>query len=229
MGVFILRDKNRSIIMSYINLRRLIGILGILLPFTCMAGGFIFSDLPVQNSISFYYHTNMRDFFIGLMAVVSLFLITYKGYETIDIIITTISGIAGLGIAFFPCLDYVSLTNPLGIFQLSASVSNKIHIGCALVFFILLAVNSIFLFTLSKLKDIPRKSEKYRRNFIYRICGIIIFLCIILLLIFLQVYSTEEIEKHKIVLFFETIMLIAFGISWLIKGETIYKDRLKKV
>ncbi|MEJ2664743.1 MAG: DUF998 domain-containing protein, partial [Spirochaetia bacterium] len=85
------RKKNRSIIISYIALRRLIGILGMLLPFICILGGLLFAALYVEPSISDYYYTNMRDFFVGLLFGVSLFLITYKGYELIDDIVTNTS------------------------------------------------------------------------------------------------------------------------------------------
>ena len=113
------RKRNRSIIISYLSLRRLIGILGILLPFICVLGGLLFSDLPVRSSISSYYHTNMRDFFVCLLVGVSLFLLTYKGRERIDNIVTSIIGFTGLGVAVLPCLNSLALTEPVGIFQIN--------------------------------------------------------------------------------------------------------------
>ncbi|MHC1705386.1 MAG: hypothetical protein AB9846_15880 [Tenuifilaceae bacterium] len=59
-----LNKGNNSIIISYKALRRLIGILGILLPVICIIGGFWFAKDPVQQSISLYYYTNMRDFLV---------------------------------------------------------------------------------------------------------------------------------------------------------------------
>lgn len=218
------RKKNKNIIISYISLRRLIGILGMLLPFICVLGGFLFSDLPVRSSISSYYHTNMRDFFVGLLVGVSLFLLTYKGYERIDNIVTSIIGLTGLGIAIFPCLNSISLTEPVGIFQISPAISNKIHLACAFIFFFLLAINSIFLFTLSKSKKIPKTRNKKIRNYIYVGCGIIILLS--LLILFVRSLVGAEVENSKTLLVFETIMLLAFGISWLVKGETLFKDKV---
>ena len=95
------RTKNDSLIISYIALRRCIGVLGMALPVVCIFGGWLFSNLEAQRSISFYYHTNMRDFFVGLLASVAMFLATYRGYETIDRIVSMLSGAAALGIAFF--------------------------------------------------------------------------------------------------------------------------------
>jgi hypothetical protein len=52
----------------------------------------------------------------------------------------------------------------------------------------------------------------------------------ILLVILLNVLSETIRTKYCVVLIIEALMLGAFGISWLIKGETILKDkRLRKV
>ncbi|MBI5417581.1 hypothetical protein HZA55_06500 [Candidatus Poribacteria bacterium] len=219
-----LKDKNDSMIISYINLRRLVGTFGILLPFICIIGGAIFTDIPVQRSISYYYHTNMRDFFVGLLFGVSMFLITYRGYEKIDNIIATASAIASLGIPTFPCLLNNNLHQLVGIFQIESHMSNKIHLTCSSIFFFLLAINSIFLFTLSdKDKSLFSRNKKIR-NIIYVSCGVVILLSLASIAIFLLVLNQETIIQSKIILIFETIMLFAFSISWLIKGETLFKD-----
>ena len=222
-----LRKRNRSIIISYLSLRRLIGILGILLPFICVLGGLLFSGVPIRASISSYYHTNMRDFFVGLLVGVALFLITYKGYERIDNIITSIIGFASLGVAVFPCQCSIVSTQSLGIFQMSPAISNKIHLGCALTFFFLLAINSMFLFTLTKSKDIPITKNKKIRNYIYIGCGIIILLSLGILLLRFMIGAGAE--DDKILLVLETVMLLAFGTSWLVKGRTLFKDKPEKL
>lgn len=219
------RKKNRSIIISYIALRRLIGILGMLLPFICILGGLLFAALYVEPSISDYYYTNMRDFFVGLLFGVSLFLITYKGYELIDDIVTNTSALAGFGIALFPCLQSSSSTAPVGIFQLSPQLSNIIHLSCAAVFFTLLAINSIFLFTLTKRKILLPTKNKKKRNIVYITCGIIMLASIAIMVVLFLLFPNTEIDKYRLVLIFETIMLLAFGISWLVKGETLFRDK----
>jgi hypothetical protein len=213
-----------SIAMSYIGFRRLIGILGMLLPFICIIGGALFAGMTVQPSISAYYHTNMRDFFVGLMFVVSLFLITYKGYATIDNAISTASGIAGLCIPIFPCLSETDPLHAVGIFQIGPSASNKIHLTFASVFFLLLAVNSIFLFTRTKPGRSMLTINKKIRNKIYVGCGAVILVCLLSTAVLLLWATPAFIKQYHVVLAFETIMLFAFGTSWLIKGETLFKD-----
>ena len=95
-------ENNHCEIVSYITLRRWIGVLGMMLPLICIAGGAVFAGTPGQRSISYYYHTNMRDFLVGLLIAVSMFFITYRGYDRKDKIVTTIIGLAGWSLALFP-------------------------------------------------------------------------------------------------------------------------------
>jgi len=214
------RKKNKSIIMSYLALRQLIGILGMLLPLICILGGLAFADLPGQRSISFYYNTNMRDFFVGLLIAVSMFLFTYKGYEFIDNLITSIIGAAGLGIAFFPVSSVDNLSVPIGLFQINSKISDVVHLISAAIFFSLLAANSMFVFTLSKDKNIEKTRNKKIRNIIYIFCGVIILLSLLMF----PLLGNDRLSKGRMVLILETVMLAAFGLSWIVKGGTIFKD-----
>lgn len=56
---------NKQLVISYLTLRKTIGILGIFLPLTLVIGSILFGDcITIQQSISNYYHTNMRDVFV---------------------------------------------------------------------------------------------------------------------------------------------------------------------
>jgi len=217
-----LHKGNNDVIISYKALRRLIGFLGILLPIVLILGGWIFTNGPIQQSISLYYYSNMRDFLVGILFVVALFLMTYKGTHIIDNVITTITGIAGLSIAIFPCFNELYETQRVGIFQMYPDKSNIIHLTFASLFFILLAINSIFLFTR---KSEPVTPQKLKRNKIYMICGIIILACFLGLIICMLTLTQEQKFDSKIILILEAIALWAFGVSWLVKGETIFTDK----
>jgi hypothetical protein len=223
-----LKDKNKAIIVSYMTIRILIGAVGIILPFACVVGGILFRHTPAQPTISAYYHTNMRDYLVGSLFAVSVFLICYKGYEKIDNYVTNVIGAAGFGVAIFPCLAEKGSKLPVGIFQLPPDVSNAIHLCCAAVFFVLLAVNSIFIFTLRDPKKKSDKQFKRYRNAIYLSCGVVILACIALLGFF-SVILYGRMGQTLIGIILETIMLIAFSVSWLVKGGTILKDRKEKL
>ena len=79
-------------------LRAMIGWLGMLLPWivVLLTGSF-------PPSISATWYTNACTPFMIILGSASFLLISYKGYEPIDDIILTCSGIAGLMICLFPC------------------------------------------------------------------------------------------------------------------------------
>lgn len=217
------RNNCNNLIFSYLLLRRLIGIFAFLLPPACLLLGYLFSQLPLQQSLSYYYYTNVRDLFIGTLICVAVFLITYKCYSRLDHIITTICGIACLGVAFFPSYSIKESVEPVGIFHLIPVVSNKVHFACAALFFILLAFNSLFLFTRTS-KTKAATKYKRSRNRIYIGCGITILVSLVTMLVIFLAVADDIIIKYKIIFIVETIMLVSFGISWLVKGETLFKD-----
>ncbi|MBN2344856.1 MAG: DUF998 domain-containing protein [Candidatus Aminicenantes bacterium] len=220
--------RNRSLVQSYMALRRLIGWLGILLPLICVLGGMLFAGLPCQGSISFYYHSNMRDVFIGILGIVSVFLVTYKGEYAIDNIVTWVIGLAGAGVALFPTMGPVGAPVRVGPFLVRAGLADVVHLAAAAVFFLLLALNSIFLFTLSDERGSAPGSNKKKRNVVYVCCGAVILLCLALFIVLPKVMGDGSFKEGSAVLILEGVMLLAFGVSWLVKGETLLKDRKEK-
>ncbi len=207
----------------YIYLKRALGIMGLLLPFVLMIGGAGFGGKAIQISVSHYYHTNMQDVLVGLLAAVSIFLITYAGYTPLDFIVTALTGIAGAGVILFPSpSDPIAPLAPVGIFQIPESASGLPHLICAGAFFLLLAVNSLFLFTMTDKKKPGPKKEL--RNLIYRICGLVMLACLAALLL-IVIFAGDFLATTPIGLVFETIMLVAFGFSWLVKGDIpLFRD-----
>ncbi len=215
--------KNRSIVISYMNLRTLIGILGMALPFMCYLWCYVYNHAIVLDSISMHYYTNFRDVFVGILISFSVFLITYKGYDLLDNITTVVIGICGIGIALFPC-DNQAINERVSFLMLDNSKTCIIHYLSAGLFFTLLAFNSLFLFTKSK-EIVRKKTRKYYRNIIYRICGIIILVALLCMLFSLLFASHKFLIESHMLLILESIMLMAFGISWLIKGGAIIQDK----
>lgn len=218
-----MKVKNVMPLNSYINMRQVLGILGMALPLICYLGGRFFEKLPLLRSISYYYYFNVRDSLVGILIAVGVFMITYKGYEIIDDIVSNVIGIASIGIALFPCLDTENPLIRVGFFQLPSTTSNIIHLSSAVLFFTLLALNSIFLFTRSDEKK-EKTVNKRRRNIIYIICGVIILSSIFAIVLLFIIMGQEKLGNTVIIFTIEAIMLEAFGISWLVKGETILKD-----
>jgi hypothetical protein len=218
-------NRNNNLIISYLTMRRFIGVLGIALPTIVVLGGFIQDGYEIQGSISGYYYTNMRDFFVGLLCGVSLFLLSYKGYEKIDNIVATISGLCALGMVVFPTAMYSGKVVQVGMFLIDDNISEYIHLSFGTLFFLALSFNSIFLFTKRDPGILSR--EKKQRNMIYRICGIIMILSILCNIVYTLFLRDTSLSKIYPVLHLESIALLAFGISWLVKGHTLFRDKRK--
>ncbi|MDR3628084.1 MAG: hypothetical protein P4L45_14670 [Ignavibacteriaceae bacterium] len=215
--------KNQSLIISYLSMRRFIGVLGIALPIIIVFGGFIQNGFVVLDSLSNYYYTNMRDFFIGLLFGISIFLISYTGYEKVDNIVGNLSGIFAMGIVLFPVSMYCGREVKVGIFLVDDTISGYVHLIFSALFFLSLSFNSIFLFTKHGPGRISR--EKRHRNIIYRACGIIMVVCMLCIIIYTSFLKNTVVWKIHPVLILESVALFAFGISWLVKGNTLYKDK----
>ena len=198
---------------SYWTLRKAVGWIGLLLPLVLMLGGFfIFKGKFVESSISYYYHTGMRDVFVGALCAVALFLFFYSGYNKWDDWAGNLGGLFALGVAWFP----TTKSGPeywVGI----------VHLVCAILFFLTLASFSLFLFTKTEKGKRPRGRKK-KRNLIYIICGIIMLVCLMVILVY-KFLKKDNTHETSFVYWGETIALLAFGVSWLTKGEAIYPDK----
>ncbi len=212
-------------VISYQTLRNAIGWLGIMLPVSLIIGSFLFGPCDViQPSISHYYYTNMREVFVGLMCAVSLFLFSYRGYSRLDSMASNLAGLFSLGVALFPTnvIENYHCQHEVVSF-ITIRFHNIIHFSCAGLFFFTLAMMSLFLFTKSNKPKEEQTDEKQTRNTVYKVCGAIMLISIVIIAISKPVLKVDD--KSQITFWFETVALIAFGISWLTKGEMLFGDR----
>ena len=184
-----------------LRLRAMIGWLGMLLPWIVVL---LILDFP--ESISATWYTNACTPFMIILGSASFLLICYKGYDKIDDILLTCSGIAGLGICLFPC-SIEEVPGKVGTFLIDCEISSIIHTVSAIIFFGLLAYNSFFLFTKSS-GEMTR--NKKIRNIIYRVSGVGMVASFLLLLL-----PSFPIKIWLV----ETIALFFFGVSFLAKAD----------
>lgn len=198
-----------NITISYLTLRKVIGILALAFPFILIIGGWL-GGTPIQSSFSAYYWTNATVLFTGMLVTFGVFLLSYNGYDKGDRIITSIAGIAMILVALFPM---VGGTNYLLTF-IPGGVVGILHIIFSATTFASLGIMSYFQFTKSGNK---MTKAKKKRNIVYKTCGIVIFVSLILLAVFALVPFDPTI-------ILEAAILWSFGVAWLIKGETLLKD-----
>lgn len=225
--------KKQKIIHNYFTHRQVIGILGWSLPLVLLIPWVIGVE-ELRSSISSYYHSDMRDYLVGALCIASFFLIIYNGSKRIDYWITTATGFCGVFAALFPCLDINCTSNPCscppeGIFQFfSSCTAARIHYLSAVSFFLLLAINSIYIFPRRDEDSKPEEDQetfgwdiKDHRNYIYKGCGKAIFVLLIAIGIVEFYCSIKKTDSGIIDFVGETLMLFAFGISWSVKGKAL--------
>jgi len=205
--------QDDTLVISYLFLRRVVGILGVALPFVLAIGSFVLgSSTGIEASISDYYDTIMRGVFVGILFAIGIFLFSYRGYEKKDNVAGYLACVFAIGVALFPA-------------TVDSRAVRTVHFLSAVAMFLTLAYFSYFLFTKSK-EDPPYRPEKRHRNRVYRTCGLIIVASIALIALYIMVLEGTAIDAYKPVFVLETLALVAFGFSWFVKGATLWKDKL---
>jgi hypothetical protein len=218
-----LEQKTPDLELSYLQIRKAVGVLGIILPIVIYLGTFIFSKCRIlEASISDYYYTIMGSVLVGILCGVALFLYSYKGFNNWDRISSNLACVCALGVAFFPTNITPDVANCKIFSRPDDVIRNSIHYGSAALFFVTLACMSLFLFTRTDKSRITK--QKRKRNAVYRTCGIVM-VAAILIIASLKITAIHDIlGPYKPVFWLESIALWAFGISWLVKGEVLLAD-----
>lgn len=210
-------------LLSYLLLREVVGAIGVMLPFTLLLGNELMGH-GVQSSMSSYYYTPMRNVFVGALWALGVFLITYDGWDRADRIITNIAGGGAVGVSLFP-------TTPANHPSARQVVIGDLHLTFACVTFVMLALMSLRFAKRMPTPDSPRslaERVKYALGFTpqgdsvapkweiiaYRVSGVVIIVCILLIYPGSKVYSES-------LLVLETVMLVAFGTAWFLKGSAL--------
>lgn len=219
------KQEKNELVISYLTLRKYIGILGISLPIILLIGSCVVNGGNLEISISAYYHTPLREFFTITLGGMSLLLFAYNGYDVIDRWITNIAGFFGMLTAFVFTKPHEGFFN--GIVYVDSygrkmnDIQPTLHLVFAALFFLSLAYMSAKQFTKGGNPD----EKKSLENRIYKCCAwIIVFVIASLMPAFISDKLHHFYSEHKIVFFGEAVCLWAFGVSWLVKGMRLEKE-----
>jgi len=217
-------EAEDGIVVSYLTLRTFVGGLGVTLPFVLWLGGEWVFGLKLQPSMSAYYYTPMRDVFVGFLFAIGTFFITYRGHSRWDSVAGFAVCIFALGVALFPTTDCGPIV--AGGCQAANSTTPfhaKVHFTSAAGLLITLAIFSLFLFTKSDPSQ-PMTPRKKWRNTVYRTCGIVILAMVAAAAYYVIKYPSCCGEQGPTLFVLEAVALVAFGLSWIVKGEAILAD-----
>jgi hypothetical protein len=206
---------------SYLELRQWLGTVVTLLPFVLVLGhAFLRAVLlgppawrgwDLQDSMSSYYHTDMRNVFVGALCAIGAFLLSYKDEGKKDTRAGTIAGLCAIGAGLFPIKPPNS----------AMTIIADLHIGFAGVLYLTLAYFAIVRFPVTD--GVPDRRVSLR-NRLYRICGWTILVCIVLIAVAQLRFVRAHVGSYRPGFWLESLATVAFGISWLTKGEKIPRD-----
>jgi hypothetical protein len=201
------------LVLSYLDLRKAVGIIGCVLPFVLAFGKILLQGPGIECTVSDYYYTDMGNVFVGSLCAIGIFLMSCRGYDWRDKIAGRLACVFAVGVALFPTNRCTGRTSPIGY----------AHLTFASLLFLTLAYFSLALFTGTDPEKTPTP-QKLQRNIVYRFCGWTILACIFLIAVIKLTSLTDSLGRVDPVFWLESLAVVSFGVSWLTKGETILKD-----
>lgn len=228
--------ERQFLVMDYMSLRQLVGWIGTLLPVTLIVGNAIVGT-TMPDSMSDYYYTPMRNILVAALCALGIILICYAGYDAWDRWLTNLAGFGLIGVALFVPTP-PSVTSP----STQQQVLGDIHFWCAAVALVALAFMALRFTRTSSTLDPPgpglanwlraafgfapdgpgepRTQAKQRRDLVYRVCGFVMFGAMVCAGAANIVPASDQ-DGIPFLFIFEAVTVIAFGVSWLVKGQAM--------
>jgi hypothetical protein len=209
-----LHGTPRELVVSYRKLRRAVGTVGLLLPLVLGPGGWLLG-VEIQDTMSSYYHTPLRDVFVGALFSLGMLLYCYRGYDRVESWTANAAAVLAMCLALFP-LD--EGTDPL----LPRSPSGVIHTLSGGAFFVVLAIYSLHHFTRTGGDRLDRQ-----RRLIYLTTGITLLVSTAAmgtLILLGRGQLGETIRAYNLLFWLEWIAVWAFAAAWLTKGRMIVTE-----
>jgi len=210
-----------SILETYPHYRTAIGVLGVTLPPLLIIASVLAGERGAESSISAYYWTGMRDWFVGTLFVIGVFLFFYKytprgsgearsAMQAVktgraDAWLGKLAGIGAVCVALFP-------TNPPPATITQPPTIGMIHGIAAAMLFICLSLFPLLLFCQSRM-----------RAHVYRRIGWTMVAMVVLAVVnqFAPVALREALAPWRPLLAIETVLIVLFGVSWFTKGREL--------
>jgi hypothetical protein len=197
------------LVISYQGLRKAVGIIGMALPVMVALGGLVLEWPPLfQPTISDYYYTVMRGWFVGSLCAIGVFMWSYNGYDRWDRWAGKSAFTFAILAALFPTAgeQVTPLARYIGYF----------HFFCASCLFVTLAV---FCRLFRRSDQAQPRGRKLLRNRIYAVCEGTILASIGLIVLYGIFWRDTAVAALRPVFWLESLAVWAFGFSWLVKGE----------
>jgi uncharacterized membrane protein YqgA involved in biofilm formation len=217
-------DPDSPWVLSYFAQRRIAGWIGIALPIAVfLITKLIDCDHHVPPSISDSYYTLARNYFVGSLCAVGIFMIAGVGYDE-DRLLSFFAGAMAFLVAFSPCNGVNVACLPI-LLQ-----TGKLHIVAAVLLFLDFAWMCIFRFTRTQGQKAPSQSphtltpKKRVRNNVYRVCGGLMVAAMAIEAAAWLFPSSALGQVGHLTFGVEAVCLFSFGFAWLVKGQQLFAD-----
>lgn len=209
---------------TYFNLRTTLGLIAAVFPLVLVLGGFI-TEGQILPSISDYYFSSMRDFVVGALVAIGVFLMGYKGEKRghhnradwKEDITGLCAGAAAIGLALFPNKPHDNGIETFFHAIMDDRISVILHFLSSFVF-----LTSLTVFCLGRF---AKGAEPAQRQ-IYITCGwaIITAGVVATFASFVRAFdwftARELVENFNLIFWLEAAGIWAFCVSWLVKGQS---------
>lgn len=221
-----LHESTRNMVLSYLDIRRAIGWVGLSLPILLGPTGWAVYGLGIQENMSSYYHTPMRDVFVGVMCTIGVFLFCYRGTNRLEQWTGYLSSMSTFVIALCPIDAH---TDPLH----QRTIAGHLHTVAGGTFFITLAVYPLFHFPqrksllLTNADEQPSEIDRIARNAVYYLSGFTILAALGAMgahFFLLSQHWYTMLNSYGFTFWMEWIAVWAFSAAWLTKGRAIVAD-----
>ncbi len=200
---------------TYFSTRLGIAIIGILFPLILWLIG-LQLGVELQGSISAYYHTPIRNVFVGILFAIGTSLYLYKGYSTVEDFVLDGAGILAVCVALLPTscpveVECDTFTAPLW------------HGISAILFFILIAYICIF----RALDTLNQSQIEESRKKVYMIIYWILGVSMIALPLFSALWLYLVNETGSLIFWVELAGVWVFSAYWIVKTIEINESQLE--
>jgi hypothetical protein len=171
----------------------------------------VFDQRVILPSLSDYYNSDMRDWFVGSLWAIGAGLLVYLASRRnlADSVISFVAGLLAIAVSLFP-------TNIIGEPVTTISV---LHVVCASALFGLLGV---ICFRFGN-RDGRRKdrTETWQRTWrwVHRGCALVVWGAVVT-----AALATQGAPNTHAVLVGETLAVAFFGLSWFLKGSELFNQ-----
>ena len=222
-------NPDKPSVLSYFAQRRAAGYIGLLLPVVVLIYDKYLTLGCLPGSISASYYTGVRNYFVGSLCAVGVFLICSIGYKE-DRPWSIFAGAISVLVAFCPTdADGCRLPDA----SKPAALMPVIHGIAACALFLTFAYFCLVLFTRTKRDGVvdPRPAlatlpkPKKKRNITFLVCGWIMLVAMAIFGLWTGAAKLLNLPEPRHLLFgVEWVCLWAFGVAWLVKGQQLFKD-----